>query len=117
MRGGAQKRIYGNLIIVCKTPKKKGRAFRNVSKNIYIFPTVKTACVLLLLRINLLTIPCFYEIYLNDLQQSSNNTPTTGVHCSPDSEFLSRGCIVTSNLMNKQVSFLKQETIGIIFNA
>ena len=30
---GAQKRIYGNLIIICKTLKKEGRAFRNISKN------------------------------------------------------------------------------------
>ena len=33
---GAQKRIYGNLIIVCKTLKKEGRAFRNISKK-YIY--------------------------------------------------------------------------------
>ena len=48
---GAQKRIYGNLILVCKTLKKKSRAFRNISKNIYIFPTVKSARVLLLLSV------------------------------------------------------------------
>ena len=33
---GAQKRIYGNLILVCKTLKKKSRAFRNISKK-YIY--------------------------------------------------------------------------------
>ena len=33
---GAQKRSYGNLIIVCKTLKKEGRAFRNISKK-YIY--------------------------------------------------------------------------------
>ena len=32
---GAQKRIC-NLIIICKTLKKEGRAFRNISKN-YIY--------------------------------------------------------------------------------
>ena len=48
---GAQTRIYCDLIIVCKTLKKKGRAFRNIGKNIYIFPNVKSARVLLLLSV------------------------------------------------------------------
>ena len=30
-----------------KTVKKEGRAFRNIGKNIYIFPTVKSALLLL----------------------------------------------------------------------
>ena len=30
-----------------KTLKKEGRAFRNIGKNIYIFPTVKSALLLL----------------------------------------------------------------------
>ena len=46
----AQKRIYGNLIIVCNTLKKEGRAFRNSSKK-YKFPTVMLARVLLLLSV------------------------------------------------------------------
>ena len=31
------------LFIICKTLKKEGHAFRNIGKNIYIFPTVKSA--------------------------------------------------------------------------
>ena len=49
---GTQKRIYGNLIIVCKTLKKEGRAFRSISEKYNIFPTVKSARVLLLLSVN-----------------------------------------------------------------
>ena len=36
-----------NLFIICKTLKKQGRAFRNIGKIIYIFPTVKKALPLL----------------------------------------------------------------------
>ena len=35
------------LFIICKTLKKGGRAFRNIGKNIYIFPTVKSTLLLL----------------------------------------------------------------------
>ena len=35
-----------NLFIKCKTLKKEGRAFRKISKNIYIFPTVKSRLLL-----------------------------------------------------------------------
>ena len=32
-----------NLIIICKTLRKEDRAFRNIGRNIYVFPTVKSA--------------------------------------------------------------------------
>ena len=35
------------LFIICKTLKKEGHAFRNIGKNIYIFPTVKSALLFL----------------------------------------------------------------------
>ena len=46
--------------------------------------------------------------------QFENKTPIMGVHGSADCMFSSRGCIVTSTVMNKygQVSLLKQETTG-----
>ena len=44
-----------NLITLCKILKKEGRAFRNIgNKKIYIFPTVKSA-LLLLFNVFLLT--------------------------------------------------------------
>ena len=39
----AQKRSYGNLIIVCKTLKKEGRAFRNISKKYIYIPDCKVS--------------------------------------------------------------------------
>ena len=58
--------------------------------------------------------------HLNIFHESSKTVtrlPQLRVHWSADSAFLSRGCRVTSTVMNKQVNFLRQETISIIFNA
>ena len=48
------------LFIICKTLKKGGRAFRNIGKNIYIFPTVKSTLLLLFYIFNY----CWLDLFL-----------------------------------------------------
>ena len=40
-----------------------------------------------------------------------------GIHCAADCTILTQGCVETSTVMNRnrQVTLMKQETIGIIF--
>ena len=139
--------IYGNLTLYVRPWRRKAVPSEILVKNIYIPDCTGQPCQLfcLVLPIPKRSLEYFHErskAVTRLPQLGFIRLPTvawvsglpTGLgerrffHFSPfpqkrlilrlaNSGFLSRGCIITSTVVNKQFSLLKQGTIGIIFNA